>query len=228
MADENIIVSSDNLARFKQNNDATYAPISHSHSSQDVTLMTGYTKASQAAAIAATDPLNVAIGKLEKALDGKGTSNLVIGNTSTTAAAGNHTHTLSIATSTGTSALTLAHGGKYVLTAGGSTFIFTMPAGNLVGTSDEIPATANTGDVFYNTTDDIPLWFDGSVWRDSHGNIGGLKLVLATEAQIRAIFTDDSVGGGGADPVFTSTHDGGNASTSNFDSVINGGNASGI
>lgn len=97
-----------------------------------------------------------------------------------------------------------------------------------MGTSDEIPATANTGDIFYNTTDNIPLWFDGSVWRDSQGNIGSLKLVLATEAQIRAIFTEESIDGGGADPVFTSTHDGGNASTSDFEDELDGGNAAGI
>ena len=40
----------------------------------------------------------------------------------------NHTHTLSIATDSGTNALTLAYGTKYKLTAGGSTFIFTMPS----------------------------------------------------------------------------------------------------
>lgn len=39
----------------------------------------------------------------------------------------NHTHTLSIATDSGTNQLTLAFGTKYKLTAGGSTYIFTMP-----------------------------------------------------------------------------------------------------
>ena len=59
---------------------------------------------------------------------GAGTSNLTIGTTSTTAAAGNHKHSASLDTDTGTSAITLAHGGKYKLTAGGSSVIFTMPA----------------------------------------------------------------------------------------------------
>lgn len=59
---------------------------------------------------------------------GAGTSNLTIGTTSTTAAAGNHKHSASLDTDTGTSAITLAHGGKYKLTAGGSSIIFTMPA----------------------------------------------------------------------------------------------------
>lgn len=39
--------------------------------SSDVTAMTGYAKASSAAAIATTDTLNQAVGKLEKGLDGK-------------------------------------------------------------------------------------------------------------------------------------------------------------
>lgn len=51
-----------------------YSPTGHTHASSDVTAMTGYTKASAAAAIAATDSLNVAIGKLEKGLDGKAPS----------------------------------------------------------------------------------------------------------------------------------------------------------
>lgn len=39
--------------------------------SNKITAMTGYSKATAVAAIAATDSLNVAVGKLEKALDGK-------------------------------------------------------------------------------------------------------------------------------------------------------------
>ena len=43
-------------------------------------------------------------------------------------AAGNHTHTTSLAASTGTNQLTLAFGSKYALTAGGTSYIFTMPS----------------------------------------------------------------------------------------------------
>lgn len=39
-----------------------------------------------------------------------------------------HTHTTKIETSTGTSQITLAYGSKYKLTAGGTTYIFTMPS----------------------------------------------------------------------------------------------------
>ena len=51
--------------------DVGAAATSHNHASQDVNAMTGYAKAETAAAIATTDSLNTAIGKLEKALDGK-------------------------------------------------------------------------------------------------------------------------------------------------------------
>lgn len=39
-----------------------------------------------------------------------------------------HTHATSIATSTGTSQITLAHGTKYQISAGGSTYVFTTPS----------------------------------------------------------------------------------------------------
>lgn len=55
------------------------------------------------------------------------TDALTIGTTATTAAAGNHTHTTTLATDTGTSSITLASAGKYKLTAGGTSVIFTMP-----------------------------------------------------------------------------------------------------
>lgn len=48
----------------------TYALASHGHTGADV-VITGYEKAASAAAIAATDTVNQALGKLEKALDGK-------------------------------------------------------------------------------------------------------------------------------------------------------------
>ena len=68
------------------------AASSHNQASNTINAMTDYSKPSSTSAISASDSLNAAIGKLEKALDGKGTSNLTIGTTSTTAAAGDHTH----------------------------------------------------------------------------------------------------------------------------------------
>ena len=76
---------------------------------------------------------------------------LPTGATSTTVSRGDHTHTASLATDTGTSAITLAHGGKYKLTAGGSSVIFTMPTDNNSDTyigsaafADDTTANANS------------------------------------------------------------------------------------
>lgn len=51
------------------------------------------------------------------------------------AASSDHTHTLSIAEDTGTNNVTLGYGKKYKLTAGGSTYIFTMPASDNTNTA---------------------------------------------------------------------------------------------
>lgn len=50
---------------------SSFTPSAHNQASNTITAMTGYTKASAASAIVVGDSLNVAIGKLEKALDGK-------------------------------------------------------------------------------------------------------------------------------------------------------------
>jgi hypothetical protein len=64
---------------------STFAPTSHNHPSSEVNLMTGYSKPNTTSDIAATDTLNEAIGKLEKALDGKQASGNYL-STSDTAA----------------------------------------------------------------------------------------------------------------------------------------------
>ena len=63
---------------------------------------------------------------------GAGTSNLTLGGngSASTASHSDHTHTTTLATDTGTSSITLAHDGKYKLTAGGNSVIFTMPSDN--------------------------------------------------------------------------------------------------
>lgn len=60
-------------------------PTAHNQASSTINAMTGYSKPSEASAIADTDTLNAAIGKLEKGLDGKGTSNLTLGESESTA-----------------------------------------------------------------------------------------------------------------------------------------------
>lgn len=77
---------------------------------------------------------------------------LKIGTTSTTAAAGNHTHLASLAADTGTSAITLAHGGKYKLTTGGSSVIFTMPADNNTTYSTATSSTAGLVKIGYTAS----------------------------------------------------------------------------
>lgn len=60
----------------------TYAPSAHNHVSSEITGMTSYSKPSTTSAIVSGDTLNQAIGKLEKALDGKQASgNYVIEST---------------------------------------------------------------------------------------------------------------------------------------------------
>ena len=66
-----------------------------------------------------------------------------IGTTATTAAAGNHTHTTSLASDTGNSTVTLASAGKYKLTAGGTSVIFTMPTLLTIGTTASTAAAGN-------------------------------------------------------------------------------------
>ena len=69
-------------------------PKAHNQASSTITAMTGYSKPSSTGAIGASDSLNTAIGKLEKALDGKGTSNLTLAGSgsASTAAKSDHTH----------------------------------------------------------------------------------------------------------------------------------------
>lgn len=50
---------------------SSFNPASHTHTSNEVSKMTGYVKGAVTSAIAATDSLNSAISKLEVALDGK-------------------------------------------------------------------------------------------------------------------------------------------------------------
>jgi hypothetical protein len=82
-------------------------------------------------------------------------SNLTIGTTATTAAAGNHTHNISIAASSGTNQLSLRAGGKYALTAGGKSFIFTAPKG--IASSDLFTQASSATNMpvhsyYYNTS----------------------------------------------------------------------------
>ena len=67
------------LSHFKDKLDLTYAEKVHTHIGTDVTL-TGYTKPSTASAIEATDTVDVAIGKLEKAIETSSSAQVAITN----------------------------------------------------------------------------------------------------------------------------------------------------
>ena len=70
---------------------ATYAPSTHNQASNTINAMTGYSKPSSTSAIAASDTLNAAIGKIEKALDDKQASGNYAGSSSAGGAANSAT-----------------------------------------------------------------------------------------------------------------------------------------
>lgn len=105
---ENIAVKGLGSAAYTES--SAYATASHNQASNTITAMTGYSKPSTVTTtvVAATDSLNTAIGKIEKALDGKGTSSLTIGTSAGTALEGNTKYAgSSIAGGSATSAIKL-------------------------------------------------------------------------------------------------------------------------
>lgn len=82
--------------------DVGAAASSHNQASNTINAMTGYSKPSSTSAIAATDSLNTAIGKLEKALDGKASSDTNVTNTLNNTVKAYITGTTSNVTNTGT------------------------------------------------------------------------------------------------------------------------------
>ena len=61
-----------------------------------------------------------------------------LGSGASDAAAGNHTHTTALTVDTGTSDITLTFDGKYKLTAGDTSVVFTMPSNSSGGSSVQI------------------------------------------------------------------------------------------
>lgn len=59
---------------------STFDPVSHTHVGSEITL-TGYSIASSASSVAATDTLNEALGKLQKSIDGKQASGSYVATT---------------------------------------------------------------------------------------------------------------------------------------------------
>ena len=114
----------------------------------------------------------------------------------------NHTHATSIAASTGTSALTMSHGGKYALTAGGTSFIFTLPADSNTDTKVTQTATTNSAnyEVLFSVTADnttrtegarksANLLFNPSTGNLTFGNGTTAQLISKTPSRTAAFLT---------------------------------------
>lgn len=102
--------------------DVGAAASSHNHTSANVTALTGYTIASAAAAITATDSLNIALGKLQKSIDGK-------------QAAGSYLTSLSAGTGISVSGNTITNSGVRSVTTGGTNGTIKV---NTNGTESEV------------------------------------------------------------------------------------------
>ena len=86
-------------------NSTDYAAASHNQAANTITAMTGYSKPQSTSAIAATDTLNEAIGKLEKAVDGAGgglqPGNVDLSTDSVTLTSSSPTATVTLSNATG-------------------------------------------------------------------------------------------------------------------------------
>lgn len=118
------------------------------------------------------------------------------------AARSNHTHATSIATSTGTNELTMSHGGKYALTAGGDSFIFTLPADSNTDTKVTQTATTDSAnyEVLFSVTADnttrtegarksANLLFNPSTGNLTFGNGTTAQLISKTPSRTAAFLT---------------------------------------
>ena len=119
----------------------------NNHASNKVTSLTGYKKPSSTSAILTSDSLNVALGKLEKALDDK----LDSGNY----ALSDHTHTASEVGAIASTSKGAANGVAELDSSG------KVPASQLPSYVDDVidllsvttaPSTCSTGDLYYNST----------------------------------------------------------------------------
>lgn len=93
-----------------------------------------------------------------------------------------HTHATSIATSTGTSQITLAHGTKYQISAGGSTYVFTTPS--LPNATSSVAGIAKLGATGGSAT-----------FEHGHGTIknnGSVATNTAIQSGDRLLITDTS------------------------------------
>ena len=92
------------------------------------TFATGDTKGQIKVTPSSGDAYNVNVNGLGSAAFTESSVYAPVGHIHTGYATSSHTHATSIATSTGTNKITLEFGTKYAITAGGTSYVFTMPA----------------------------------------------------------------------------------------------------
>jgi len=116
---------------------AESAELLGTHNYSNYAATKGHTHTTSIATSSGTNQITLAYGT-KYAITAGGTSYIFtmpssdntwrpIGTGASDAAAGNHTHSTSIAASSATNQITLAFGTKYAITAGGTSYVFTMP-----------------------------------------------------------------------------------------------------
>lgn len=118
------------------------------------------------------------------------------GTSGTTVAAGNHTHTTTIASSTGTNQITLAHGGKYAITAGGASYVFTMPASG--NTDEKVKQTDTSSNKDYRiilSNDAVDTQQDAQVYKSSKLEFNPVAKFNALKINAHLLGGNSNVGG---------------------------------
>ncbi len=143
-------VSVKGLGSAAYTDSSAYATSGHNHSGVYKPVQTAVSSPSATSATSTTfidtisQNANGVIAATKKTLPTA--SSTVAGITKIGASGGaaeySHNHTTSIATSTGANQITLAFGGKYAITAGGTSYVFTMPANP--DTDVKVKQTAHT------------------------------------------------------------------------------------
>lgn len=102
-------------------------PTAHTQASNTITAMTGYTKPQSTSAITASDTLNSAIGKLEKAVDdaGGGGSTLELSSYNVTLTDNSLTQTVTVTAHSGTVSINLLSGDNFAVSLSGDTITIT-------------------------------------------------------------------------------------------------------
>lgn len=147
------------------------------------------------------------------------------GHTHTGYATSGHTHDTSIATSSDTNQITLAFGTKYAISAGGTSYVFTMPKNPNTDTTytfesgdgnGQIKVTSSTGDVYDVKVSGLgsAAFTDGSEYApvghvhtgyaaESHTHATSITTSSGTNQITLAFGTKYSISAGGTSYVFT-------------------------